>query len=82
MFDSAAGVSTRLKDAIQTALPDCAVEVMAGSPGHFSVRVVAEAFRGLPRVRQHQIVYTAMAPLLTGEAPPVHAIDRLETATP
>ena len=31
---------------------------------HFSVRIAAEAFRGLPRVRRHRLVYDAVASLM------------------
>jgi stress-induced morphogen len=58
------------------------VEVRAAGPGHFEVRVVAEAFRGQSRVRQHQLVYGAIAPLMTGDQAPVHAVDRLVTEVP
>jgi len=33
-------------------------------------------------VQQHQLVYGAIAPLMAGDAPPVHAIDRLQTKAP
>jgi acid stress-induced BolA-like protein IbaG/YrbA len=72
----------RMERAIREALPGAEVEVRAGGAGHFELRVVAEAFRDQSRVRQHQLVYGAIAPLLAGEAPPVHAIDRLETSVP
>jgi len=71
-----------LRAALRTALPDAAVEVEAGSPGHFSLSVVSAAFAGLPRVRQQQKVYAAIAHLMAGDAAPVHAIDQLITKTP
>ena len=71
-----------LRAALRTALPDAAVEVEAGSPGHFSLSVVSAAFAGLPRVRQQQKVYAAIAHLMAGDAAPVHAIDQLITRTP
>jgi acid stress-induced BolA-like protein IbaG/YrbA len=71
-----------LRAAVERALPGARVEVEAGSPGHFSLRVVSSAFAGLPRVRQQQQVYAAIAHLMVGDEAPVHAIDRLVTATP
>jgi acid stress-induced BolA-like protein IbaG/YrbA len=71
-----------LRRALATALPDAAVEVEAGSPGHFSLSVVSATFAGLPRVRQQQQVYAAIAHLMAGNAAPVHAIDQLVTRTP
>ena len=64
------------------ALPGARVEVEAGGPGHFTLSVVSGAFAGLPRVRQQQTVYAAIAHLMAGDAAPVHAIDQLITKTP
>jgi len=75
-------VTDRLRDAIQASLPGADVEVRAGGAGHFELRVVAEAFRDRSRLQQHQLVYGAIAPLMAGEAPPVHAVDRLVTEAP
>jgi stress-induced morphogen len=71
-----------MEAAIRAALPDSEVQVRAGGAGHFEVSVVAEAFRGKSMVQQHQLVYGAIAPLLAGVAPPVHAIDRLSSKAP
>jgi stress-induced morphogen len=75
-------VGERLREAVAGALPGAAVEVRAAGPGHFELRVVAEAFRGRSRLQQHQLVYGAIAPLMAGDAAPVHAIDRLVTEAP
>jgi len=56
--------------------------VTASSPGHFEIRVSAEAFAGRSRVQQQQLVYAAIAPLMKGDAAPVHAVDRLVTEEP
>jgi len=72
----------QLREAVESALPGAQVEVHCGSPGHFEIRVRSEAFTGKPTVRQHQLVYAAIAHLMSGDAPPVHAIDRLECRTP
>ncbi|MEN8185069.1 MAG: BolA/IbaG family iron-sulfur metabolism protein [Myxococcota bacterium] len=72
----------RLREAIAAAIPEARVEVLATSPGHFEIRVCSAIFEGKPLVRQQQLVYQAIAPLMSGDAPPVHAIDRLSTRTP
>lgn len=74
-------VAGRLREAILRALPDARVEVRPGSPGHFELEVVSPQFEGLSRVKQQQKVYAAIAPLMGGDAPPVHAIDRMVTRT-
>lgn len=75
-------IAEDLRKAVLAALPDARVEVAAGSPGHFALSVVSSAFAGLPRVRQQQKVYAAIAHLMAGDAAPVHAIDTLITKTP
>jgi len=72
-------VAARMKRAIEEALPGARVEVAARGAGHFEVEVVAEAFEGLTRLRQQQRVYAAIAPLMSGDEAPVHAVDRLVT---
>ena len=51
---------------------------LAGDGDHYKAVVVAEAFRGLPRVRQHQMVYAALQGRMGGE---LHAL-ALETRAP
>jgi len=75
-------VLARVRRAIEAALDGARVDVSSMSPGHFEIRVVSAAFEGLSRVKQQQLVYGAITPLMSGDAPPVHAVDRLETKTP
>lgn len=69
---------TRIANAIEGA----EIAVQALSPGHFEIHVASQVFEGLSRVKQQQLVYAAIAPLLKGDAAPVHAIDRLQTTLP
>ena len=66
---------------IREALPDAQIELtdLAGDNDHWAAHVVSSAFKGLPRVRQHQLVYDAFggqmgnvlhALQLTTSAPP------------
>jgi acid stress-induced BolA-like protein IbaG/YrbA len=75
-------VSLAIRDAISEALPGSNVHVTLGSPGHFSISVVAEEFRGKTRVASQRLVYKAIAPLMQGDRAPVHAVDQLETKLP
>jgi len=61
-------------------IPDARVEItdLAGDGDHYAARVVAESFRGLPRVRQHQKVYEALGGRMGGA---LHAL-QLTTSTP
>lgn len=78
----AGDVVRALERSIAEALPEAQIEVRAASPGHFEIRVVSSAFEGRSRVQQQQLVYGAIAPLMKGDAAPVHAIDRLQTELP
>ncbi len=62
------------------AFPDSQVTVtdLAGDGDHYGARIVSPAFKGLPRVRQHQLVNKALADVLGGT---LHAL-ALETAAP
>jgi stress-induced morphogen len=82
ILGAADGLAEQIEAAIRAAVPDAQVQVKAGGAGHFEVSVVAEAFRGKSMVQQHQLVYRAITPLMTGDAAPVHAIDRLQTKAP
>ena len=67
-----------IEAAILAALPGATVEItdLAGDGDHYAARVVAAAFAGLPRVRQHQLVYNALGGRMGGE---LHAL-QLTTA--
>lgn len=70
-----------VRSAILQALPDASVEVedLTGGGDHLQVRVVSGAFAGLPRVKQHQLVYGALSRELASEA--IHAL-AVQTETP
>jgi stress-induced morphogen len=65
---------------IKSALPDAkvAIEDLAGDGDHYAATVVSEAFRGISRVKQHQIVYAALRGRMGGE---LHAL-ALQTSAP
>ena len=69
-----------LESSLREAFPDAqiAIEDLAGDGDHYRARIVASAFRGLTRVRQHQLVYAALKGRVGGE---LHAL-ALETAPP
>lgn len=69
-------LQTRLQDAFPGA--DIAIQDLAGDGDHYRARIVSEAFRGLTRLRQHQLVYQALGGRVGGE---IHAL-ALETLAP
>ena len=72
--------ATEIEALIRAALPDATVTIddLAGDGDHYAATVVSEQFRGLSRVRQHQIVYAALRGRMGGE---LHAL-ALQTSAP
>ncbi len=68
-----------VRQRIETGIPGARAQVQTDDEVHFSAQVVAEAFTGLSRVAQHQLVYTVFAPGELGGT--IHAL-ALKTETP
>ncbi len=68
-----------LRRELERAFPGAAVEItdLTGTRDHYQVRIVAEAFRGQTRLRQHKLVYEALGPLMHG---PIHALSLVTLA--
>ena len=75
----ASSTADALKAAVEAGLPNAVVEVSSASPGHYSLIVKSEAFRGRSMLESHRMVYATIAGLMSGDAAPVHAIDTLKT---
>ena len=67
---------TRLQDAFPGA--EIAVQDLAGDGDHWKARIVSPVFKGLTRIRQHQLVHQALGGSVGGE---IHAL-ALETLAP
>ena len=69
-----------IKGMILAALPGAVVEItdLRGDGDHYAAHVISEAFRGMPRVKQHQTVYNALVGKMGGV---LHAL-QLTTAAP
>ena len=65
---------------IRAAIPDAQVEIrdLAGDGDHYAAHVVSASFAGIPRVKQHKLVYDALGGRMGGE---LHAL-QLTTAVP
>jgi len=72
--------ASEIEELIRTALPDAriTVEDLAGDGDHYAATVISETFRGLSRVKQHQLVFAALGGRMGGQ---LHAL-ALQTATP
>ena len=69
-----------LEAILKAGFPDAEIQVedLAGDGDHYKARIVSAAFKGLPRVKQHQLVYAALKGRMGGE---LHAL-ALETSAP
>jgi stress-induced morphogen len=69
-----------LHSRLQEAFPDAEIVIqdLAGDGDHWRARIVSKAFRGLTRIRQHQLVHQALGGRVGGE---IHAL-ALETLAP
>jgi stress-induced morphogen len=72
--------ASEIEALIKAALPDAqiTIEDLAGDNDHFAATIVSEAFRGMSRVRQHQLVYAALNGNMGGA---LHAL-ALQTSAP
>ena len=71
---------SELETSLREAFPDAEIAItdLAGDGDHYRARIVSSAFKGLPRVKQHQLVYAALKGRMGGE---LHAL-ALETSAP
>jgi stress-induced morphogen len=65
---------------IKSALPDARVTIedLAGDGDHYAATVISTTFKGLSRVKQHQLVYAALQGRMGGA---LHAL-ALQTSAP
>jgi stress-induced morphogen len=69
-----------LEAILKEGFPDAEIQIddLAGDGDHYKARIVSKVFAGLPRIKQHQLVYAALKGRMGGE---LHAL-ALETAAP
>jgi stress-induced morphogen len=72
--------ASQLEAELRAAFPDAqiVVEDLAGDGDHYRAKITSATFAGVPRVRQHQLVYAALKGKVGGE---LHAL-ALETGPP
>ena len=65
-----------IEDLIRAEFPQAKITItdLAGDGNHYAATVTAEEFRGLNRVRQHQLVYTALQGRMDGSHGELHAL--------
>ncbi|MEM0985957.1 MAG: BolA family transcriptional regulator [Pseudomonadota bacterium] len=69
-----------LEKYLKSAFPDAEIVLtdLAGDNDHWEAEIVSDAFRGMSRVKQHQMVYAALKGTMGGE---LHAL-ALKTRAP
>ncbi|WP_112323323.1 BolA family protein [Oceanibium sediminis] len=72
MAMEAAEIERLIRDAFPTAQID--IKDLAGDGNHYAATVVASEFKGLSRVKQHQMVYAALKGKMDGPAGELHAL--------
>ena len=70
--------ANRIRDLIQTGLPDAEISVQGDDGVHFEARVVTAAFAGKLPLARHRMVYATLGDLMGGA---IHAL-ALKTLTP
>ncbi|GAK33077.1 MULTISPECIES: BolA family transcriptional regulator [Iodidimonas] len=73
---SASDIESMIREALPGAQVD--IEDLRGDGDHYAAHVVYDGFKGLPRVKQHQMVYNALQGRMGGE---LHAL-ALQTSAP
>ena len=66
----------KIEALILEAFPTAKVQIddLAGDGNHYAATVVAEEFKGLNRVKQHQLVYGALKGKMDGPSGELHAL--------
>jgi stress-induced morphogen len=72
MAMEAAEIERLIRDAFPTAIVE--ITDLAGDGNHYAASVTAEEFRGLNRVKQHQLVYAALRGKMDGPNGELHAL--------
>lgn len=75
------GIRMVTPDSIKTSIAaalDCELLEVEGDGHHWEAIIVSKAFEGLPKVRQHQLIYAALGDRMREE---IHALS-MTTLTP
>ena len=72
--------AAELEAHLRDAFPDASITIedLAGDGDHYRAKITSSAFAGLPRVRQHQLVYAALKGKMGGD---LHALALETTAS-
>ena len=66
--------ATQIEALIREAFPTAEIEVSGNDGVHMAAQVIAEEFKGVNRVKQHQMVYAALKGKMDGSNGELHAL--------
>jgi stress-induced morphogen len=68
--------ATEIEGLLKQAFPtsDIKIDDLAGDGNHYSATIIANEFKGLNRVQQHQLVYAALKGKMDGSHGELHAL--------
>lgn len=74
-------IDDEIRNKIENIIPDAQVDVIS-TGRHFSITVTSSEFEGKSTLVKQKLVYSAIAPLMSGSDAPIHAVDTLKTLVP
>ena len=65
-----------IEDLLKESFPSSNIRIddLAGDGNHYSATIIAREFKGLSRVKQHQLVYSALKGKMDGSDGQLHAL--------
>ena len=65
-----------IENLLKESFPDASIKIddLAGDGNHYAATIIAKEFRGLNRVKQHQLVYSALKGKMDGSQGELHAL--------
>ena len=68
--------SEEIRDLLMESFPNAKIKIedLAGDGNHYSATIIAKEFEGLSRVKQHQLVYSALKGKMDGPDGQLHAL--------
>ena len=65
-----------IENLLKESFPEASITIddLAGDGNHYAATIIAKEFKGLNRVKQHQLVYTALKGKMDGSQGQLHAL--------
>ena len=68
--------ANEIEKLLRDAFPEANIKIddLAGDGNHYAATIIAKEFKGLNRVKQHQLVYSALKGKMDGSQGELHAL--------